>query len=81
MTNTVEMGKSGRIVLPKETREKYNLGQKTKFIIREGKGEITLIPLQKHDNPTEKLCGILTVEEPIDDPKAEARRYIRKKLE
>lgn len=81
MSNTIEMGKSGRIILPKETREKYNLVQKTKFIIREGKGEITLIPIQQHDKPTEKLYGIIQVTEPIEDPKAEARRHIRKKIE
>ena len=81
MANTIEMGKSGRIVLPKETRARYNLGQKTKFIIREGKGEITLIPIQQYENPTEKLYGIIQVSETIDNPKDEARRYIKQQVE
>ena len=81
MDNIIEMGKSGRIVLPKETREKYNLESKSKLIIREREGEITLIPVQRYENPTDKLFGLIKVDEPIDDPKGEARRFIREKVE
>ncbi|MCW4048877.1 MAG: AbrB/MazE/SpoVT family DNA-binding domain-containing protein [Candidatus Bathyarchaeota archaeon] len=80
MANTVEMGKSGRIVLPKETREKYGLTEKSRMIIRERGDEIVLIPVKRYQNPTAALYGSIHLDKPVDDPKQAARRHIRERL-
>lgn len=77
---SVEVGKYGRIVLPKEIREKYGVGEKSRLIIREREGEIVLIPVRRYDRPTEALYGSVKLEEPVEEPKQVAREYIRRKL-
>jgi len=73
----VEVGKEGRIVLPKEIRDRNELEEKTRVIVRERNGEIVLIPVKKYDKPTEALFGSLILNEFLDDPKAYARRHAR----
>lgn len=81
MTNvSVEVGKYGRIVLPKKVREKYGMDEGIRLIITEYMGRICLVPVKKYDKPTEALYGSVKVEKPIDEPKQVAREYIRKKL-
>jgi len=77
---SVEVGKHGRIVLPKEIRRKYGVEEKSRLIIREREGEIVLIPVRKYDRPTEVLYGSVKLEEPIDEPKRAAREHIKRKL-
>ncbi len=76
----VEVGKEGRIVLPKEIRDRNELEEKTRVIVRERNGEIVLIPVKKYDKPTEALFGSLILNELLDDPKAYARRHVRDKV-
>ena len=77
----VVIDKAGRMVLPKETREKYGLEANSRLIIRENMGSITLIPVKKHIKPVESLFGSIKVDAPIDDPKTLARNHIKKRVE
>lgn len=77
----VVIDKSGRMVLPKETREKYGLEANSRLIIRENLGSITLIPVKTHINPVASLFGSIKVDTHIDDPKTLARDHIRKQVE
>ena len=77
---SVEVGKYGRIVLPKEVREKYGVGERSRLIIREREGEIVLIPVRRYEKPTEALYGSVKLERPIEEPKQVAREHVRRKL-
>lgn len=77
---SVEVGKYGRIVLPKNLRDKYNINEGSRFIVRERDGEIVLVPVKKYDRPTEALYGSVCLEKPIEEPKKVAREYIKRKL-
>lgn len=80
MGTIVQMDILGRIILPKQIRDKYNIQYKTKFLMIEETSEIVLIPIRKHKTPTKKLCGILQTVEPINDPKKEARKHIKQTI-
>ena len=77
---SVEVGKYGRIVLPKKIRQKYGMDEGFRLIVTEYMGRICLVPVKKYEKPTEALYGSVKVEKDIDDPKRMAREYIRKKL-
>ena len=77
---SVEVGRYGRIVLPKEIREKYGVSERSRLIIREREGEIVLIPVRRYEGPTEALYGSIRLDEPIDEPKQVARKHVRRKL-
>ena len=76
----VEVGKYGRIVLPKDLRKRYDLDEDSRLIVRERRGEIILIPVKRYKNPTGALYGSLKTETQMDDPKEYARSHIAKKL-
>jgi AbrB family looped-hinge helix DNA binding protein len=75
----VEVGKEGRIVLPKEIREKRDIEEKTRIIVRERQGEIVLIPVKRYAKPTQSLLGSVKLTEPVDDPKGLAREHAARK--
>ena len=77
---SIEVGKYGRIVLPKEIRKRYKIDEGSKLIIRERNGHIILIPIRRYEKPTEALYGSIKPEKPIDEPKKIARRHIKQKL-
>ena len=77
---SVEVGRYGRVVLPKKIRQKYGLNEGIRLIITEYMGRICLVPVKTHDKPTEELYGSVKLEKPIEEPKRLAREYIRKKL-
>jgi AbrB family looped-hinge helix DNA binding protein len=77
---SVEVGKYGRIVLPKEIRERYGMGENSRLIIRERGGALILIPVRRYERPTEALYGSVELERPIDEPKKVAREHVRRKL-
>ncbi|MBD3173162.1 AbrB/MazE/SpoVT family DNA-binding domain-containing protein [Candidatus Bathyarchaeota archaeon] len=79
MSDTVEVGKYGRITLPKDLRQRHGIQEKSRIIIRERENQIILIPVTAYDNPTDALYGSVKLAPPVDDPKAEARRYLRGK--
>ena len=76
----VEVGKNGRIVLPKGVRERYGVVEKTRLLIREREGEIVFIPLMRYDSPTDALYGSVKPDKPIDSPKEVARRHVGRRL-
>jgi len=80
MSDTVEVGRFGRITLPKELRNRHGIREKTRIIIRERGDQIILIPVASYENPTDELYASVKFSSPVDDPKAEARRYIREKV-
>lgn len=80
MRVSVEIGKYGRIVLPKELRDRYGLREGSRLIIREHGGQMVLIPVMTYEGPTEALHGSIRVEPPIEEPKEVARAHIRKRL-
>jgi AbrB family looped-hinge helix DNA binding protein len=80
MQLSVEVGRYGRVVLPKKIRQKYGLHEGIRLIITEYMGRICLIPVKTHNKPTEALYGSVKLENPIEEPKRLAREYIRKKL-
>ncbi len=80
MSSSVKVGRYGRIVLPKEIREQYDVEEGSRLIIRRRQGEIVLIPVKRYERPTEALYGSIESEESIDEPKRIAREHIRKKL-
>lgn len=77
---SVEVGRYGRLVLPKKIRQKYGINEGVRLIVTEYAGRICLVPVKTHDKPTEALFGSVKSENPIDEPKQYARNYIRKKL-
>ena len=77
---TVEVGKYGRIVLPKQLRQKYGINEGIRLIITEYMGHICLVPVKTHEKPTEALYGSVKLEKPIDEPKHLAREHMRKQL-
>jgi AbrB family looped-hinge helix DNA binding protein len=77
---SVEVGKYGRIVLPKKIRKKYGLHEGFRLIVTESMGRICLIPVKMYEKPTEALYGSVKTKEPIDEPKKVARDFIRNKL-
>jgi len=77
---SVEVGKYGRIVLPKEVRERYRVSEGSRLIVREREGEIVLVPVARYEKPTEALYGSVRLEKPLDEPKKVAREYVRGKL-
>jgi AbrB family looped-hinge helix DNA binding protein len=77
---SVEVGKYGRIVLPKDIRDKYFVSEGSRLIIREREGEIVLVPVRRYDKPTEALYGSVRLEKPIEEPKKVAREHIKSKL-
>jgi len=77
---SVEVGRYGRIVLPKKVRELYDMREGTRLIIRQRDGEIALIPVATYENPTEALYGSVKPEQPIDEPKKVAREHARQRL-
>lgn len=76
----VEVGKYGRIVLPKQLREKYGVHEGFRLIVTEFMGRICLVPVKTWERPTEALYGAVKVENPVDEPKRFAREFMRKKL-
>jgi AbrB family looped-hinge helix DNA binding protein len=76
---SVEIGKYGRIILPKKLREKYGLYEGVRIIVTESMGQICLTPIKIFEKPTEALYGSLKITKPIDEPKSVARELIRKK--
>ncbi len=77
---SVEVGKYGRIVLPKRLRQKYSMHEGIRLIVTEYMGRICLVPVETHKKPAEALYGSVNPPKPIDEPKQLAREYIRKKL-
>lgn len=77
---SVEVGKYGRIVLPKRLRQKYGMHEGIRLIITEYMGHVCLVPVETYEKPTEALYGSVKMEKPIDEPKQVAREFIRKKL-
>lgn len=80
MPDFVKVGKFGRITLPKELRNKHGIREKTRIIIRERGDQIILIPVVSYDNPTDELYASVKFTSPINDPKAEARVFIRDRV-
>jgi len=80
MSMSVEIGKYGRIVLPKELRDKYRVKEGSRLIIRDYRGQIILLPVTTYEKPTEALHNSVKVKLPIEEPKETARTHIRKKL-
>jgi AbrB family looped-hinge helix DNA binding protein len=77
---SVEIGKYGRIVLPKELRDKYQVKEGSRLIIRDYRGQIILLPVTTYEKPTEALHDSVKAEPPIEEPKETARTHIKKKL-
>ena len=77
---SVEIGKYGRIVLPKELRDKYGVKEGSKLIVRDYGGQIVLLPVMTYERPTEALHGSVKVEHPIEEPKEVAREHVRGRL-
>ncbi len=77
---SIEVGKYGRIVLPKRIRKKYGVEEGYRLIVTESMGRICLIPVKKYEKPTEALYGSVKAEKPVDEPKRFAREFMRKKL-
>jgi AbrB family looped-hinge helix DNA binding protein len=80
MRLSVKVDKYGRIVLPKQLREKYGVQEGFRLIVMEFMGRICLVPVKTYEKPTEALYGCVRLEKPIEEPKRVAREYIRKKL-
>jgi len=77
---TVVVGKEGRLVLPKQLRERYNVREGSRLIVREHAGQIILIPVAVYESPTESLHASVRAERPIEEPKEVARRHVRERL-
>jgi len=77
---SVEVGRYGRMILPKKIRKKYGIDEGIRLIITDYMGRICLVPVKTYHKPTEALYGSLKIERAIEEPKQLARDYIRKKL-
>ncbi|MGB9915493.1 MAG: AbrB/MazE/SpoVT family DNA-binding domain-containing protein [Candidatus Bathyarchaeales archaeon] len=77
---SVEVGKYGRIVLPKEIRDKHKINEGSRFIVRERFGEIVLVPVRRYAQPTDALYRSIQLDKPVEEPKKVAREHIKRKL-
>jgi AbrB family looped-hinge helix DNA binding protein len=77
---SVEVGKYGRIVLPKKVRQKYGVQEGVRLLITESDGYLCLVPVKTYEKPTEALYGSISIDMPLDEPKQVAREHIRRKL-
>jgi AbrB family looped-hinge helix DNA binding protein len=77
---SVVVGREGRLVLPKELREKYRVREGSRLIVRDYGGQIVLIPVVLYEKPTEALHGSVQLKSSVEEPKEVARRHVRKKL-
>jgi AbrB family looped-hinge helix DNA binding protein len=77
---SVVVGREGRLVLPKELREKYRVREGSRLIVRDYGGRIVLIPVVIYESPTEALHGSVQLKSSVEEPKEVARRHVRKKL-
>ncbi len=77
---SVEVGKYGRIVLPKKLRKKYGVDEGIRLIVTESRGRICLVPIKTYEKPTEALFGSVKTKTSIDEPKKFAREAVRIKL-
>jgi len=77
---SVEVGRYGRIILPKDLREKYSVKEGSKLILRGIEGRIIIVPVKTYEKPTDALYGSIRLEKPLEEPKDVARAHIRKKL-
>ena len=66
-------------MLPKEIRDKKEIEEKTRIIVRERRGEIVLIPVKRYPKPTGSLLGSVKISEPLDEPKRLAREHAARK--
>ncbi len=80
MLLSVEVGRYGRIVLPKHIRKKYGLDEGIRLIITEHMGNVCLVPVKTYKKPTDALYGSVKFSPPVDEPKEFARQHVRKKL-
>ena len=81
MSDAVEVGRYGRITLPKELRSRHGIHENTRLIVRERGDQIILIPIDSYENPTDALYGSIKLTSPVDDPKAVARAHIRDRFQ
>lgn len=79
MTDTLEVGRYGRIILPKDIRQRHGIREKTRLIIRERGDQIILIPVATYEYPTEALYGSVDLTPQVDDPKETARSHLHRK--
>lgn len=77
---SIEVGRYGRIILPKRLREKYGIKEGIRLIVIDFKGQIVLVPVKNYEKPTEASYGSVRLEKPLEKPKLFARDYVRKKL-
>jgi AbrB family looped-hinge helix DNA binding protein len=77
---SVEVGRYGRIVLPKRLRDRYGVEEGTKLIIETLEDRIVLLPVRDYDRPTEALYGSIRPDQPVDKPKKLARDHTRQEL-
>lgn len=80
MSHKTKVSEGGRIVLPKEIREKFGVkkGESAEIEV-EGK-KIIIKPESVEENPVEKLYGSAKTE-PEESPKEEAREWAKEEME
>ena len=81
MSQTVKVGRYGRITLPKDIRERLGIHETTRLIIREKTKQIILIPVTTYEKPTEAIYGSVKLEPLLDDPKQTVRQHLHTKLQ
>jgi AbrB family looped-hinge helix DNA binding protein len=79
-SKSVEIGKYGRVILPKDLREKYGVREGSRLVVTTLGEEIILIPVRSYEKPTDELYGSIKLDRPIEEPKEVARAYAQKKL-
>jgi AbrB family looped-hinge helix DNA binding protein len=72
-----EIQRGGRVTIPKEIRDEFGLVEGTVVKIRSRDGVIEIEPPVK----LSRLVGLVKTDTPSDDPKSEARAYIKSKLD
>lgn len=71
-----EIQGGGRVTIPKSLRDRFGLNEGTIVKIRANDDLIMIEPPKR----LVSLSGLIETENPSDDPKAEARDYMKKKL-
>lgn len=80
MENEIKVSQGGRIVIPKEIREKLGIKEGDKIFIDMRGREIVLRPKNIIESPIDKLYGSVKVR-PESSPKKVAREWMKKKIE
>ena len=68
MTEVITVGEKGQVVIPKKFRDNLKIVKGTKILIKEKKGELTIIPINLDENYAWMLLSEESLKKVWDNP-------------